>query len=73
LQVLRLLAANLDGYFYLLKQLRFCHHVSSPVLSNSKMQQIRSIERPGYEAVDINLNYAEEDHEPLAPLLHRYV
>jgi hypothetical protein len=57
--VLRLLAANLDGYFYLLKQLRFCHH--EPVLSNSKMQQIRSIERPGYEAVDINLNYAEEE------------
>lgn len=25
------------------------------------MQQIRSIERPGYEAVDINLNYAEEE------------
>lgn len=35
--------------------------ISSPVLSNSKMQQIRSIERPGYEAVDINLNYAEEE------------
>lgn len=35
--------------------------ISSPVLSNSKMQQIRSIERPGYEAVDIDLNYAETE------------
>ncbi|EYD52324.1 conserved region in glutamate synthase family protein [Acinetobacter baumannii 25493_4] len=35
--------------------------ISSPVLSNSKMQQIRSIERAGYEAVDIDLNYAETE------------
>ncbi|WP_228137281.1 glutamate synthase large subunit, partial [Acinetobacter sp. V2] len=35
--------------------------ISSPVLSNSKMQQIRSIDRAGYESVDINLNYAEEE------------
>lgn len=35
--------------------------ISSPVLSNSKMQQIRSIDRAGYASVDINLNYAEEE------------
>ena len=35
--------------------------ISSPVLSNSKMQQIRTIERAGYEAVDIDLNYAETE------------
>ncbi len=37
--------------------------ISSPVLSNSKMQQLRDVEkeREGYGVVDIDLNYAETE------------
>ncbi|OUY06569.1 glutamate synthase large subunit [Acinetobacter populi] len=35
--------------------------VSSPVLSNSKMYQIRHVERKGYENVEIDLNYPEAE------------
>ena len=37
--------------------------ISSPVLSNSKMQQLRDVEkeREGYGVVDIDLNYAEAE------------
>ncbi len=35
--------------------------ISSPVLSNSKMHQIRTIGRTGYEIADIDLNYAVEE------------
>lgn len=35
--------------------------ISSPVLSNSKMHQIRTLGRKGYEIADIDLNYPEEE------------
>ena len=35
--------------------------ISSPVLSNSKMHQIRTLGRKGYEIADIDLNYAEDE------------
>src|SRR5699024_938969 len=35
--------------------------ISSPVLSNSKMQQIRTLGRTGYEIADIDLNYAVDE------------
>ncbi|MCG4607338.1 hypothetical protein L0O74_13505, partial [Bifidobacterium longum] len=31
--------------------------ISSPVLSNSKMHQMRTLGRKGYEIADIDLNY----------------
>lgn len=35
--------------------------ISSPVLSNSKMHQIRTLGRKGYEIADIDLNYPESE------------
>ncbi len=35
--------------------------ISSPVLSSSKMQQLRSIERPGYGLHTLDLNYPESE------------
>lgn len=35
--------------------------ISSPVLSNSKMHQLRHLNRPGYGMVNIDLNYEESE------------
>lgn len=35
--------------------------ISSPVLSNSKMHQLRNLKRAGYEIAEIDLNYREEE------------
>ncbi len=35
--------------------------ISSPVLSSSKMQQLRDLKRNGYEQVEIDLNYEKEE------------
>lgn len=35
--------------------------ISSPVLSNSKMQQLRDLKREGYEQVEIDLNYSQDE------------